>query len=144
MAKDYLQELVLNLWLDEKLPIINGLLLNNGDFYSDIRNSPVRLSQTFDPNETDFNDWFSCIDIFQSEEYKNYKVYAGDGSHGSEGYVLVLTSDDKFLWLLFDEINPIERFEIKDDIIFAINNCGVKFILPIHHPEKYQVIVNGG
>lgn len=139
-------DLVLKLWGEGKLPYVDGLLLQDGRLYLDIRaqeSLPIRSS--IDSHLADFSkdtSFWEDVDIFKSQSYEDYNVYCGDAGYGSFGYVLVLTSQGQFKWLLFDEINPIQSMVIKDQVIYAVNNCDDQFILPIEHPENYKFIPN--
>lgn len=135
---------VIDLWSKGKLPCINGILLSDGRIYSNIRslenknNKEAIYNYLVDVNK--YSDFYDYINILSEDQYKGYKIFCGDTSHESYGYTLVLSEKDEFEWLLFDKINPIEKFIVRDNVIYATNNCSEEFVLPIYNPESFKII----
>jgi len=131
--------MVLTLWKDKKLPIIDGLLYNSTLYEIDDEKLECKVlnKKPFLLAKKDYlKKYFSYIHTHKSIEYKGMKIYAGEGSWGGDGFILVLTKEGQLYWLWMDMINPIEDIECKNDVIYAVNNCEAEFIIPLHTPEK--------
>ena len=132
--------MVLELWEQEKLPLIGNLLLADGRLYKNIMSNTAYQCKPFEASSRDYASWFSHINVLQSATYQDYLIYCGNGSYGSDGFILVLKADHSLHWLMIDDINPIERFTIQNGIIHAHNNLKQEFIIPITVPENYRTI----
>ncbi len=132
-----LKNKILEMWNNEELPILMGLLFDN-KLYTFADGNLIN-ERDFSVDEID-DEYVAAAYHFLSENYEGYQVCAGEGSYGSDGYVLVLDSKGEIYWVLFDEINPIERLSIENYVITAINNNGVEFIIPLHEPYNMKMI----
>lgn len=137
-------ELIFKLWNERRLPYIDGLLLQDGKYFANIRRleklENTHLLYSYLPNIEKYQDFFGEIDIFKTVNEGKYTVYCGDASHGSFGYILVLDENKEFNWLLFDDINPIVDIRVEDGNIYGINNCDEVFILPLKNPANYKIV----
>jgi|GEM_PF-1820794 len=131
--------MVLKLWEQKKLPLVGGLLLPDGRLYKNLANNIFCEYEMLQENSKDYSSWFSRISVLHSRSYQGYSVYCGDGSYGSDGFILVLNKDSTLHWLIMDDINPIEQLTVENGVIHALNNLQQKFTFPIMEPEKYQI-----
>lgn len=131
--------LIHHLWKQGRLPLVEGLLLSDGTIYKNVLKNTLHQPEQWNAADKDYTNWYSEIDISQSEEYGPYKIFAGDGSYGSDGFILVLSKSGSFHWLLMDTINPIEAFTVQNKTIYARNNNSQEFIIPIDKPAEYQI-----
>lgn len=134
-----ISKLIKQLWSEEKLPLIGGLLLAGGAIYKDVMVNAAREPASFCLDGRDYSVQFSYITLLQTVEYKDFRIHCGGGSHGADGFVLALNARGELLWLLMDEINPIERMTIESGTIHAFNNNWQKFTIPVFEPQKYSV-----
>ena len=114
----------------DKLPIINGIVSKDNYFKIDINLN----SYSMRINKSDFcenyfdEENYSYINISGTVIYKNHTINYGEGSHGGEGFIIIIDVNNKIKWIMFhDEINPIEKLEITNNKIIGINNCGIKY-----------------
>ena len=117
-------------FFQDKLPIINGIIEKENYFKIDIDLNKYTMKL----NKSDFSEKYlekenySDISISGKIKYKNYTINYGEGSYGGDGFIIILDENSKTKWLMFhDEINPIEKLEIKDNKIIGINNCGIRY-----------------
>ena len=117
-----------------RLPMLNGLLKADHSYYAFSGRS---LSPKTDPPALDTL-YCSAIDCLGQLKETEFAVFWGEGSYGSEGWILFLSNDKEKSWLLSGNINPIEKVYVSEDVIFAENNNHKQFMLPIYSPENYQ------
>ena len=117
-------------FLLDKLPIINGIIEKENYLKIDIDLNKYSMKL----NKSDFSEKYleeenySEINISGNIKYKNYKINYGEGSYGGDGFIIIMDENNKTKWLMFhDEINPIEKIEIKKNKIIGINNCGIRY-----------------
>jgi hypothetical protein len=144
--KAYIENLINNY----KAPLINSIIFLNGDLlvlentvYEDRCEVRVLCKSTlksyFDYNN---DDEVSDYDILTKSENEAYKVFAGEGSYGSEGFVYVIekTSSD-LLWFLFlDNSNPFDKVHIHEGNVVAVSTLGREWTIPILHPDKISIL----
>ena len=133
--------IISKLWQDDKLPVVNGLLKADGAFY-ELKTNGLILSKPIDITQKNYNEEFSHINATVSLSHLGIDYYCGDGSHGSDGWILAM-SNDKLEWLFFDYINPLEKLWIENEKIHAMSNLNVEWIFPINNPEKLRYIEHG-
>ena len=117
-------------FFQDKLPIINGIIEKENYFKIDIDLNKYTMKL----NKSDFSkkyleeENYSDISISGKIKYKSYTINYGEGSYGGEGFIIIFDGNNKTKWLMFhDEINPIEKLEIKNNKIIGINNCGIRY-----------------
>lgn len=70
-------------------------------------------------------------------------VIAGEGSHGSEGFVAVTQkATENLVWLLYLNCsNPFERVTIRNGIVTAFSTLGHVWQIPVMEPEQLKASV---
>ena len=60
----------------------------------------------------------------------------GEGSHGSEGFIAYITSDEKLNWVIyFEESNPfINAVELPNTFLEVESSANYKLILDLKNP----------
>ena len=129
-------EIISKLWKNKKLPIINGMIKSDGSFY-ELDSNGLRLSTL---EVRDYGKWHSSIIEIAFLKHLGVTYYCGEGSHGSDGWVLAIDSDNKIKWLFFGEANPLERLWVQDDELHVMSNLNAEWIFPISEPEKLYFI----
>ena len=123
-------DIIQNLWAQEKLPIIDGLYKSSGLYYK-LADGKVVFSEL---PQKDYSNWYSNVSISAKAEHQGVTYYCGEGSWGSDGYVIAIRGDI-IEWLFFGDINPIEKLWIEGDEIHALNNCKAEWVIPISEPS---------
>jgi hypothetical protein len=141
------------LWDNDLCPIINGIIYADGTIK--ILN-PKEAKKYYDIPEycgiesiysLSDKEYVGFTDIYKRKHVEiidlNLRIYCGEGSWGSEGFVAVcdvIEGNELLRWIAyFDYSNPIERVEYNDGIIIAYNNHGHKWMFNISYPEKVEV-----
>lgn len=131
------------LWNKEKLPIKDGIYFANGEsfsflakFYPDI---VIKKGKSF--SLVDFlnknPDCITDIDIFEKIKISTGGTcLLGEGSHGSEGFIAYITSDEKLNWVIyFEESNPfINAVELPDTFLKVESSANYTIILDLKDP----------
>lgn len=123
-----------SLWKQDKLPIIDGLYKSNGMYYK-LTDNKVVIAEL---SKKDYFDWCSDISIHVKIEYQGIIYCCGEGSWGSDGYIIAI-KNNIVEWLFFGDLNPIEKIWIDNNEIHAINNCKAEWIIPIFEPENAHI-----
>lgn len=139
------------LWKDGRCPLISGILYADGTVK--ILN-PKQVVEYNDVPEysgtTTIQELSKLGEIYYTHIYKHkyieiteleLKVYYGEGSWGSEGFIAVCDSkQDSLQWIAFFEYsNPIINVEHVNGKIYAYSNLGHKWVFDIRHPENVRV-----
>jgi len=139
-----------NEWKKGRLPIISGILYENGNINwinieseNRIRRvehgSKLNLNTLMEENEF----YLSEITILCRKEdiSKSIIVSCGEGGHGSEGFIVVEEYETKKIkWVaFFEESNPFEKIEVIDDVIYTYNNLGEKWTFEINNPINVSI-----
>lgn len=76
----------------------------------------------------------------------NLRVFAGEASHGSDGFIAVAeNTTGLLLWLaFFDCSNPFEEISLENGVVTAVSNLGHVWHFPLKQPEKLTVDVSNG
>ena len=131
------------LWNKEKLPIKDGIYFANGEsfsfltkFYPDI---VIKKGKSF--SLVDFlnknPDCITDIDIFEKIKIQTGGTcLLGEGSHGSEGFIAYITSDEKLNWVIYiEESNPfINAVELPDTFLKVESSANYTIILDLKDP----------
>ena len=128
-------------WSKGQLPIIHGIVKNNGLYYK-LENSENQIKTTEPvPFSFDFsgND-FSEIDPLFEMKIDKFTLYCGEGSWGGDGFIYIEnTETKKLLWCIFaDSINPIIKCEMLENKLIAENNNYSQYIFEFENPEKLK------
>ena len=77
----------------------------------------------------------------QSYADLNLSIFAGEGAHGSEGFVAVSrTTTGRLMWLAyFDCSNPFEKVLLENDVVIVVSNLGHSWRFPLTQPERLTV-----
>ncbi|OTQ57399.1 hypothetical protein B6D18_10210 [Gilliamella sp. A7] len=113
------------LWNKEKLPIKDGIYFANGESFS--------LVDFLNQNP----DCITHIDIFKKIKLQmGGTCLLGEGSHGSEGFIAYITSDEKLNWVIyFEESNPfINAVELSDAFLTVESSANYRIILDLKNP----------
>lgn len=127
------------LWKEEKLPVIRGLVKSDCAFY-EFDTDELRLLKSTDFYVGNYRNEFSYVNITVSLKHLDVNYYCGDGSHGSDGWALATNSDNSIKWLFFDYVNPFEKMWIENDEIHIMSNLKTEWIFPIDKPEHLYCI----
>lgn len=140
-------DIISDCWHKEKLPIIDGLVRSDGSFYKievDCGCRPVEMDYqptAFDISCKNYYQYCSSILGLTSIMHLGITYYCGEGSHGSDGFIIAINSDSKVEWLFFSqEANPFEKLWIDSGEVHAMNNLNIEWIFPIDSPEKLRSI----
>lgn len=131
-------------WKKGRLPIISGILYENGDIsWLNIesqnrkrrieKGSTLHIKQLIQENKL----FFSGITVLSttSNEDKSIVISCGEGGYGSEGFIIVECNNKSIKWVaFFEESNPFEKIQIVGDVIYAYNNLHEKWIIHINNP----------
>ena len=123
---------VMRLWKNGKLPMINGLLKSDDTYFSFTDSGLLISSPLRRINAVDISD----VDSMPPLQTTIYTIYFGEGSWGSDGWLLFLAEGIESCWLLSGNINPIAKVSVNGGVLRAINNNGVQFLMPLLFPEK--------
>ncbi len=142
-------------WKSGRLPIINGILYEDGsmdciniDF--DVRERTVEYIRKVHINEllSQGEIGFSYITVNNKVIHleKQITVYCGEGSYGGDGFVVVQSNVGiGILWIAFFETaNPFISIEITDNTIYAINNLKEKWSFNIDNPKEINIVMLKG
>jgi len=138
-------------WKKRKLPIINGVISSNG-FVDKIC---VDYDENNDYNRVLVNNGRIEFDVFFAEDKQfsnvfvrskvtskkgDITVFAGGGSYGGDGFIVVESSNSTIIWLaFFEDSNEFERCEISSNYITAYNNLGEKWVFNIENPADLVI-----
>ena len=132
-----IKDIISELWEQDKLPIIEGLVKADGSFY-EMESRGLSASKHFDAEKKDYREWCSSISVWQSLCHLNTVYYCGEGSYGGEGYLFAMNNNE-VKWLFFySSANPFEKLWIENDEIHVLNNNKVEWIFPIEKPEQMR------
>lgn len=138
-------DVISELWKQEKLPVINGLIKFDGSFYApngsfDVQYHSINKLIRLIPStlkEKNYYDEFSNIYAHGPLIHLNTTYFWGEGSWGGDGFLVALDSNQKIKWLFFSyEANPFENLCIEKDELHVLNNLYNEWIFPINEPEK--------
>ncbi|MCL1994503.1 MAG: hypothetical protein FWG66_16285 [Spirochaetes bacterium] len=132
-------DIIAKQWQEEKLPVINGLVKTDGSFYR-LGTEGLLPAVPIDLSQTDYNEEFSFITEIASLEHSGRKYYCGEGSHGSDGWLLATSAGGKIEWLFFDEVNPFEKLWVANNEIHVMSNLNTEWIFPIDKPEEMRFV----
>ena len=140
-------DIISDCWHKEELPIIDGLVKSDGSFYEievDYDCRPVEMHYpptAFDINRKNYYQYCSGVSSFNSTTHLGITYYCGEGSHGSDGFLIAINSDSKVEWLFFSqEVNPFEKLWIDNNEVHVISNLNIEWIFPVDSPEKLRSI----
>jgi len=140
-------EIILDYWHKQKLPIIDGLIKSDFSFYEieigdDCRPIKINYQPTFfDMSRENYSEYCSTALSYISVTHLNITYYCGEGSHGSDGFILAINNDNKVEWLFFSqEVNPFEKLWIENNEVHAMSNLKIEWIFPIDSPEILRSI----
>ncbi|OTQ70548.1 MULTISPECIES: hypothetical protein [unclassified Gilliamella] len=131
------------LWNKEKLPTKDGIYFANGESFSFLAKfyPHVFIKKGGSFNLVDFlnknPDCITTIDIFQKIKIqKGGTCLLGEGSHGSEGFIAYISSDEKLNWVIyFEESNPfINAIELPDKFLEVESSANYRIILDLKNP----------
>ena len=139
------------LWNKEKLPTKDGIYFANGESFSFLAEFYphvfIKKGESF--NLVDFlnknPDCITTIDIFQKIKIQmGGTCLLGECSHGSEGFIAYISSDEKLNWVIyFEESNPfINAIELPDKFLEVESSANYKIILDLKNPINI-VSING-
>ena len=131
------------LWNKEKLPIKDGIYFANGESFSFLAKFYpyvfIKKGESF--NLVDFlnknPDCITNIDIFQKIKIQmGGTCLLGECSHGSEGFIAYISSDEKLNWVIyFEESNPfINAIELPDKFLEVESSANYRIILDLKNP----------
>lgn len=140
---------LLTQWNAELVPLLNGVILENGTYHS-IKpvdaprvHLPVRLESESSRQLSDLTSlqWAAVNMICETELVSSgLKVKAGEGSMGSDGVIALLDQAQRLRWIaFFDFSNPFESVCFEGSVIIAENNLNEKWFLPIEEPWKVRI-----
>ena len=131
------------LWDKEKLPTKDGIYFANGESFSFLAKfyPHVFIKKGGSFNLVDFlnknPDCITTIDIFQKIKIQmGGTCLLGEGSHGSEGFIAYISSDEKLNWVIyFEESNPfINAIELPDKFLEVESSANYRIILDLKNP----------
>ena len=139
-----------NEWKKGRLPIISGILYENGNVNWINIESKNRMRRIEHGSKLNLNTLMEENEIYLSEITilcrkedisKRIIVSCGEGGHGSEGFIVVEENDTKKIkWVaFFEESNPFEKIEVIDDVIYTYNNLGEKWAFEINDPINVSI-----
>ena len=131
------------LWNKEKLPIKDGIYFANGESFSFLAKFYpyvfIEKGESF--SLVDFlnqnPDCITHIDIFKKIKLQmGGTCLLGEGSHGSEGFIAYITSDEKLNWVIyFEESNPfINAVELSNAFHIVESSANYRIILDLKNP----------
>lgn len=138
-----------NLWKKEKCPVVNGVIFANGvikklepkEVHQNVEVPEYTGDITIENlgEECGLTDLYKCMKIDLEE--LNLRVWCGETSWGSEGFIAVSDyTDDNLIWIsCLDYSNPIQKVEFLDGKIYATSNLGYLWIYDINNPENVLV-----
>jgi hypothetical protein len=139
-----------NLLNNYKAPLINSIIFSNGDLLvlensvcDDVCEVRILCKSTIESYfEYNDDDEVSDYDILAKSENEKYKVFSGEGSYGSEGFVYVINKiSNELLWFLFlDNSNPFDKVHIYEDNIVAVSTSGKEWRISILHPNEISIL----
>ncbi len=131
------------LWDKEKLPTKDGIYFANGESFS-------FMAQFYPYVFIEKGESFSLVDFLNQNPddvtvidiFKKIKIQTGgtcllgEGSHGSEGFIAYITSDEKLNWVIyFEESNPfINAVELPNTFLEVESSANYKLILDLKNP----------
>lgn len=139
-----------NEWINRKIPIVNGIIYQDGSVdcieisyvgksRSIQHGNKIHLDDLLSKNELGFS---SVMIANKLEDFhNNINVYYGEGSFGGDGFVLVESSNDfQIKWIaFFENANPFEKVEIKNNLIYAHNNLKEIWKFELNNPSKLTI-----
>lgn len=135
------------LWEQEKLPILNGILLSNGAYYAVSHNVPFTPEIKITPQNFKFDpDYdFSYAIILAETEYNGHKIYCGEGSFGGDGFVMVLDDVGAINWLfMHEQANPFVNMQVENHRLEIQNNCLVTWRFNLLNPLDMSMDLTTG
>ena len=141
------------LWNKEKLPTKDGIYFANGESFSFLAEFYphvfIKKGESF--NFVDFlnknPDCITTIDIFQKIKIQmGGTCLLGECSHGSEGFIAYISSDEKLNWVIyFEESNPfINAIELPDKFLEVESSANYKIIVDLKNPININIVsING-
>lgn len=138
-------------WDKDLCPIINGIIFANSVVkmlepkHADEFTYIPQFSGTTSIEEINSVDDLKLTTICKMKslevEEANLRIYCGEGSWGSEGFVAVCDiADDKLQWIAyFDYSNPMVKVEYLNGKIVSYSNLGHKWEFNISTPENVLV-----
>ncbi len=137
------------LWASRKCPIFNGVMFSDGSAEHVAPDDMPRprgvrylvkdgedFIENFDP--TYMTHIFVACEVRYTE--MGVVVLAGEGGHGSDGFVAVTDLLNEIRWLaFFDFSNPFVSVRISGDEVVAENNLGEFWFFPLDNPAQVRV-----
>jgi len=140
-------DIISDCWHKEELPIIDGLIKLDGSFYKievDDDCRPIEMNYqptSFDISRENYYEYCSSVFGFTSTMHGGITYYCGEGSHGSDGFLIAINSDNNVEWLFFSQYaNPFEKLWVANNEIHVMSNLNIEWIFPIDNPEKLRSI----
>lgn len=139
------------LWQDGSLPVVNGVVFRSGRVtpftitgYGQQRKispaSPYDMDDFLKNEDAVFSSIDSLAELKLDNKHGVAKAIAGEGSYGSDGFVVALDGNDRICWAaVFDHSNPFVRLMQRGDDLVAINNLEESWIFPLFAPDSFYV-----
>lgn len=135
------------LWQQDKLPILNGILLASGAYYAVSHNVPESDEISVAPQNFKFNPNydFSYANTMATINHNGYSIYCGEGSFGGDGFVVVLTDTGQISWVFMHETaNPFVNMQINGNWLEIQNNCLVTWRFNLLNPLEIDIDLTTG
>jgi len=122
------------LWQASQLPIEDGVFFTDGRSYAvEVVGSALRAVEEVDLAEAP--EWRTSIDITVEAPAPGGFVYAGEGSHGSEGFFARLDGHRRLVWVCYlSESNPFDRLTLGGTTLTASSTSGMVITVDLDEP----------
>lgn len=87
-------------------------------------------------------DDFFDFDIFCKTNYKEFEIFAGDGSYESEGYICAMNKEkDRVEWFIFFENStPFYSLDVNEEgLVTCYTKNKIAFNIPIQNPKEFSL-----
>ncbi|MDD1508789.1 hypothetical protein [Pseudomonas sp. CNPSo 3701] len=135
--------LIIKLWEHDLLPIKDGIYFSDGRAYSctirqhprlSLENGPCFDLDAFHANNSDE---LTAIDGLKQIRLSNLGYCrVGEGSHGSEGFIAYLDSEQRLIWVIYaQQSNPFTQVgESPNGLITAISTADIRLEIDVDEP----------
>jgi hypothetical protein len=157
ISSEWIMAEIQTLWKQHVWPIKSGIA------FADDRTIPIGVAMPWESDDSKIHietcPAIQMADLpqFQRKEFTQLisvrelanpalglTAVAGEGSHGSEGFVALTESKTgKLVWLAYcDCCNPFKEALIIDGFVVALSNLGHRWHFPLNEPQKVFVEEN--
>ncbi|MET1080001.1 MAG: hypothetical protein ABWY06_18460 [Pseudomonas sp.] len=143
-----------HLWQDGTLPMVNGIVSQKNHVmpFTITGYGPERkilpglaydLNKFLSTDDAVLSSIGSLAELILKGRADVAKAICGEGSWGSDGFVVVLDDKDHIVWVAaFECSNPFIQLIHRGDELIAVNNNDERWAFPLSNPDSFYIDIN--